>query len=338
MLAGRYAPGERLPTQRALAASLGVNMASVREGIKRLEQLKLVDVRQGDAMRVRDWRAHGGLDVLVHALGGGAALDDEVMRSVMEARGLLLADAARLAAERRDDDQAALLARLAGEVAAADGDEAAQGADFAFFATLIAASGNLVLLLVANSIRDLYFARLADFRALVRDREALAGLYARCGRRGRGRRRRGRRARGRRAHRRAGGRLAGGTGVRRREARAAEALVDAVAAPRPPLPPVAETDAVASFASWIALAPQPNRALLHARARRARAGALRPPRPRRPARAAAAARPLAARRGPARDGRGELLRGRGRAARARHGPPCWRAAAGRALTAALTCA
>jgi len=177
VLAGRYAPGERLPTQRALAASLGVNMASVREGIKRLEQLRLVDVRQGDAMRVRDWRAHGGLDVLVHALGGGAALDDEVMRSVMEARRLLLADAARLAAERRDDEQAALLATLAAQVAAAPGDEAAQGADFAFFATLIAASGNLVLLLVANSIRELYFARLADFRALVRDRETLGRLY-----------------------------------------------------------------------------------------------------------------------------------------------------------------
>ena len=177
VLAGRYAPGERLPTQRALAASLGVNMASVREGIKRLEQLKLVDVRQGDAMRVRDWRVHGGLDVLVHALGGGAALDDEVMRSVMEARGLLLADAARLAAARRDDEQAELLTRLAGEVAAAGGDEAAQGADFAFFATLIAASGNLVLLLVANSIRDLYFSRLPAFRALVRDRRELQGLY-----------------------------------------------------------------------------------------------------------------------------------------------------------------
>jgi DNA-binding transcriptional MocR family regulator len=39
VLAGRYAPGERLPTQRALAAELGVNMASVREGVKRLEQL-----------------------------------------------------------------------------------------------------------------------------------------------------------------------------------------------------------------------------------------------------------------------------------------------------------
>src|SRR4051794_41293030 len=60
VLAGRYAPGERLPPQRALAAELGVNMASVREGIKRLEQLGLVEVRHGDAMRVRDWRPHRG--------------------------------------------------------------------------------------------------------------------------------------------------------------------------------------------------------------------------------------------------------------------------------------
>ena len=52
--------------------------------------------------------------------------------------------------------------------------------------------------------------------------------------------------------------------MRAREARAAAALIDAVAAPEPPLPPVGRTDAVASFASWVALAPQPNRAVLRA--------------------------------------------------------------------------
>ena len=177
ILSGRYEPGEKLPTQRTLAAELGVNMASVREGIKRLEQLKLLDVRHGDAMRVRDWRAHGGLDVLVHALGGGDELDREVLRSVMESRRLLLTESARLAAARRDESQAELLVRLAGELAAADDDETAQGIDFAFFATVIQASQNLVLLLIANSIRDLYFARLAAFRAIVRDRAELSEHY-----------------------------------------------------------------------------------------------------------------------------------------------------------------
>jgi GntR family transcriptional repressor for pyruvate dehydrogenase complex len=177
VIAGRHAPGERLPTQRQLAAELGVNMASVREGIKRLEQLKLLDVRHGDAMRVRDWRAHGGLDVLVHALGGGEDLDREVLRSVMEARRLLLTESARLAAQRRDESQAELLVQLAAELPGAVDDDAAQGIDFAFFATLIQASQNLVLLLIANSIRDLYFQRLAAFRAIVRDRAMLAEHY-----------------------------------------------------------------------------------------------------------------------------------------------------------------
>jgi GntR family transcriptional regulator, transcriptional repressor for pyruvate dehydrogenase complex len=113
----------------------------------------------------------------VHALGEGAELDGEVLRAVMEARRLLLTEAARLAAARRSDEQAALLARLAAELPGAAGDEAAQGIDFAYFATLIQAAGNLVLLLIANSIRDLYFARLADFRALVRDRGELAARY-----------------------------------------------------------------------------------------------------------------------------------------------------------------
>ena len=66
VLDGRYAPGEKLPTQRALAADLDVTMGSVREALKRLEQMGLLEVRQGDAMRVRDWRAHGGLDVVAH--------------------------------------------------------------------------------------------------------------------------------------------------------------------------------------------------------------------------------------------------------------------------------
>jgi hypothetical protein len=52
--------------------------------------------------------------------------------------------------------------------------------------------------------------------------------------------------------------------VRRREAAALAALIDAVAAPRPPLPPVGETDAVAAFAVWLGYAPRINRAALRA--------------------------------------------------------------------------
>ena len=94
-MAGRYAPGEKLPRQRELAADLGVTLQPLREALKRLEQVGVVEARHGDATRVRDWRAHGTLDVLAHL--GPAVLGD-----LLEARSLMLREMAGLAAERRD--------------------------------------------------------------------------------------------------------------------------------------------------------------------------------------------------------------------------------------------
>lgn len=181
ILSGRYAPGERLPPQRELARELGVNMASVREGVKRLEQLGLVEVRQGDAMRVLDWRG-AGLDVLAHAIASADEIDPDVLRAVFEARRLLLTEAARLAAQRRTDEQAVRLRALAEELAAAVDGASAQGHDFAFFATLIDAAGNLVFTLIMNSIRELYVGRLDAFRPIVEGRAELAPLYRRAAR------------------------------------------------------------------------------------------------------------------------------------------------------------
>jgi len=178
ILGGAYEPGEKLPTQRALARDLGVNMASVREAVKRLEQLRLVEVRHGDAMRVADWRTSGGLDVLAHLLFRAGGLDQGTLAELMEARALMLSESARLAATRRTDDQARALQETAQRIAHAPDATAAQALDWAFYATIVDAAGNLVLALVMNSIRHVYFQR-ADLFAKVVDRhEDLAPLYA----------------------------------------------------------------------------------------------------------------------------------------------------------------
>jgi GntR family transcriptional regulator, transcriptional repressor for pyruvate dehydrogenase complex len=166
VLSGRYDPGEKLPTQRALAAELDVNMAPVREAVKRLEQLGLVEVRHGDAMRVTDWRASGGLDVIAHVLFAAGGLDRDTLAHLMEARRLMLSEAARLAARRRSDDAARRLDALAGRIAEAPTAEAAQALDFAFMAELVEAAGNVVLVLVMNSIRRVYFDRAELFASI----------------------------------------------------------------------------------------------------------------------------------------------------------------------------
>jgi GntR family transcriptional repressor for pyruvate dehydrogenase complex len=180
LLAGRYAPGERLPTQRALAADLGVTMSSLREALKRLEQMGLIDSRQGDGMRVRDWREHGGLDVIAHLLFRSGGLDAEVLADLLEARGAMLREVAALAARRADEAQAARLIELAVALERADDDASAQRIDFAFFTELAAAAGNVVFVLIVNSIRALYFEHADLFRGVVADLDGLAPLYAKA--------------------------------------------------------------------------------------------------------------------------------------------------------------
>ena len=181
VLSGRYEPGEKLPTQRTLAAELGVNMAPVREAVKRLEQLGLVEVRQGDAMRVTDWRTSGGLDVVAHVLFAAGGLDRGTLADLLEARRLMLTESARLAAQKRDTAQAGRLLQLAERFADAEG-ASAQAIDWEFFHELVETAGNVVLVLVMNSIRRIYFKRAELFEAVVGDRDTLAPLYVRAAR------------------------------------------------------------------------------------------------------------------------------------------------------------
>ncbi len=175
ILSGHYRPGDRLPSQRALAADLEVNMASVREALGRLQQLRLVDVRHGEATRVLDWRRAGGLE----AVAMRASADPELLGDLFEARRLLLVEAARLAAARRSAEQASSLQQLAGAVTSAADDGTALLADWEFMATLVEAADNLVFQLVMNSVRELYLPHADAFAGLISDRNELGAHYAR---------------------------------------------------------------------------------------------------------------------------------------------------------------
>jgi DNA-binding FadR family transcriptional regulator len=177
VLSGRYAAGEKLPRQRELAADLDVTLGSLREALKRLEQMGLVEVRHGDATRVRDWRQAGGLDVLAHVLFRGGTLDARVLDDMLEARTLLLRELGGLAAARRSDAEAARITELAIAFGTLPDDPvAAAHVDFAFFTAVTQAAGNLVFVLILNAIRELYLGHVAAVPVTARPAE-LAPAY-----------------------------------------------------------------------------------------------------------------------------------------------------------------
>ncbi|MEA2125831.1 MAG: GntR family transcriptional regulator, transcriptional repressor for pyruvate dehydrogenase complex, partial [Solirubrobacteraceae bacterium] len=84
VLAGRLAPGDALPGERALSEAFAVNRHAVREALKRLQQAGLVTVAQGGATRVSDWRRTAGLDLLTSLAAAGPG--PELVRAIVEMR------------------------------------------------------------------------------------------------------------------------------------------------------------------------------------------------------------------------------------------------------------
>ncbi len=64
ILAGRLAPGDRLPAERDLAAQLGISRLTLRSALATLAAQGLLQVRQGSGYLVRDVRETGGSDLL----------------------------------------------------------------------------------------------------------------------------------------------------------------------------------------------------------------------------------------------------------------------------------
>jgi DNA-binding FadR family transcriptional regulator len=155
ILGGQYPPGSKLPPERELSRRLQVNRASLREALKKLEHLGLVRIRQGDGTRVQNFMETGGIELVQHLLplAGGKP---ELIRDLLEFRRILGREIARLAAARSRADTVGL-ARLRGLADRADQTLAAPelfDIDFAFYVAIAQMSGNQVMLLLVNTVRD----------------------------------------------------------------------------------------------------------------------------------------------------------------------------------------
>jgi GntR family transcriptional regulator, transcriptional repressor for pyruvate dehydrogenase complex len=153
ILAGEYAPGDALPSERRLSEDLGASRHAVREALKRLQQSGLVRISQGGATRVRDWRHQGGLDLLIELgcsddVPQGLGLE----RAVMEMRASVGADAARRCAARAGAVVRAELEARAEMLAAEDDLDARNTIYEAFWDLVIEGADNLAYRLALNTL------------------------------------------------------------------------------------------------------------------------------------------------------------------------------------------
>lgn len=171
IVGGEFEPGSVLPSERALAETLGVSRPAVREALKRLAHGGLVDIRQGDATTVRDFRQTAGLDVLPHLLvRADGSVDLDVARSIVEVRAATAPHVAGLCARRADAATVdALHATVDRMVEAREDVPALQRLALEFWDQVVAGSANVAFRLMFNALRETYEQMLDAVSVLVED-------------------------------------------------------------------------------------------------------------------------------------------------------------------------
>src|ERR1700674_3771925 len=154
IVSGSWRPGDRLPKESELAAQLGLSRNSLREAVRALSQLRVLEVRQGDGTYVSSLEPDLLLEstgFVSHLLLGDTAVELYEVRRIREA------SAAALAAARIDESGKEDLRRRLESMAEADSVEDLVEADVAFHAVIAKATGNAVLtsLLASLSTRTM---------------------------------------------------------------------------------------------------------------------------------------------------------------------------------------
>lgn len=176
ILVGEY--GDSLPSERRLSEELGASRHAVREALKRLQQSGLIRISHGGATRIRDWRRHGGLELLLGLDRVPAGL--EIERPIMEMRASVGADAARRCAVRSSAVIRAELEARA-EMLAAETDLDVRNTIYeAFWDLVIDGADNLAYRLALNTLVTQQCVRVDAARvgAELRDPGAIRALAA----------------------------------------------------------------------------------------------------------------------------------------------------------------
>jgi len=182
----RFAPNEKLPSERDLAVRFGVNRAVIRESLAVLEAMRLIERRDRSGIYLRQEASVGSLDAVVTKAELGWPPSEAEISALNEFRTILEMQAIALACTRRTqedlnrmDDNLALCRECAerGETIAQ------QSADFHL--ALIGAAHNQFLLRTAYSYylatrewRDVVFSQSGITEKSIADHQAIRDAVA----------------------------------------------------------------------------------------------------------------------------------------------------------------
>jgi DNA-binding FadR family transcriptional regulator len=151
---GRLEPGGRLPTERDLAADLGISRSSVREAIRALTVLGVLEARHGSGIYVTRLEAADLLEsfgVVADLSQGGRLVE------LLEVRRVLESAATALAAARITPEQLAEVEKHLTAMDATDDPDVILAHDLAFHRAIAVAAGNASLAAILEGLSSRTF-------------------------------------------------------------------------------------------------------------------------------------------------------------------------------------
>src|SRR3954469_11552766 len=149
IISGALRPGDRLPREADLASDLGLSRSSLREAVRALSLVRILDVRQGDGTYVSSLAA----DTLLEALNFIVEFHhDASVLELLEVRRILEPAASARAAVRISAESVDHLAAILGRANADSPVEDLVKADVEFHRAIALAAGNSVLASLIESL------------------------------------------------------------------------------------------------------------------------------------------------------------------------------------------
>ncbi|RZQ60637.1 FadR/GntR family transcriptional regulator [Amycolatopsis suaedae] len=179
IISGELAPGDRLPKEAELAQRLGLSRSSLREAVKALCLIRVLDVRQGDGTYVTSLEPNLLLDAMTFVVDFHR---DDTVLDFLAVRQILEPAATAQAAIHMTDADLAELRALLDEVDDAPTVEALVANDLAFHRRIAEGSGNPVLCSLLDSLsgpttRARIWRGLTQEGAVERTREQHMAIY-----------------------------------------------------------------------------------------------------------------------------------------------------------------
>ena len=149
ILSGEIGPGDRLAPEKELSERLGLSRSSMREAVKALEVIRVLDVRRGDGTYVTSLEPRLLLEALSFVVDLHA---DSSILELFAVRRILEPAAVALAASKID---AAAVAELRAQIRSVSDSTSVEGLvahDLEFHGAIVAAAGNAYLASLVDSL------------------------------------------------------------------------------------------------------------------------------------------------------------------------------------------